>query len=283
MAVARAEGPVRHDDRVSDADEGRVEFARVTAKAAVGAARGWWDANAAEYLAEHGDFLGPADFVWCPEGLREQDAGLLGDVAGARVLEVGSGAAQCSRWLTGRGACVLAVDLSAGMLAAGRALDAQTGRHVPMVLADARALPLADDCVDVAFTAFGAIPFVADAGRVHAEVARVLRPGGTWVFAVTHPIRWAFPDDPEALTVFHSYFDRRAYVEHAGDGSVAYTEHHRTIGDHVAQVLGAGFVLDELVEPEWPAGLQRTWGGWGPVRGTLVPGTLIVRAHLPAT
>ena len=29
-----------------------------------------------------------------------------------------------------------------------------------------------------------------------AEAARVLRPGGRWVFSVTHPIRWAFPDDP---------------------------------------------------------------------------------------
>ena len=29
-----------------------------------GAARAWWDENATEYLAEHGDFLGPADFCW---------------------------------------------------------------------------------------------------------------------------------------------------------------------------------------------------------------------------
>ena len=28
------------------------------------------------------------------------------------------------------------------------------------------------------------------------EVARVLRPGGRWVFAVNHPMRWIFPDDP---------------------------------------------------------------------------------------
>ena len=38
---------------------------------------------------------------------------------------------------------------------------------------------------------------------VMREVARVLRPGGRWVFSVTHPMRWAFPDDPgpEGLTV----------------------------------------------------------------------------------
>ena len=42
--------------------------------------RRWWDAAAPAYLAEHGGDLGDADFLWCPEGLREADAHLLGDV-----------------------------------------------------------------------------------------------------------------------------------------------------------------------------------------------------------
>lgn len=241
------------------------------------AARGWWDANATEYLAEHGDFLGPDDFVWCPEGLREADARLLGDVRGATVLEVGAGAAQCSRWLTAAGARAVATDVSGGMLAAGAGYDARRGSRTPMVQADARHLPFADASFDVAFTAFGALPFVPDAGRVHAEVARVLRPGGRWVFAVTHPVRWAFPDDPGTggLTAARSYFDRRPYVEEAADGRVLYAEYHRTLGDHVRELTGAGLVLDDLVEPPWPAGHERVWGGWGPVRGALLPGTAV--------
>lgn len=242
-----------------------------------GAGRRWWDANATDYLDEHGEFLGPDDFCWCPEGLRESDAHLLGDVAARRVLEVGAGAAQCSRWLTAHGAHAVATDVSGGMLAGGRAIDARLGTATPVVQADARALPFADDTFDAAFTAFGAIPFVPDADRIHREVARVLRPGGRWVFAVTHPIRWAFPDDPTShgLTAIRSYFDRRPYVETDEDGTVAYAEHHRTLGDHVAELTDAGFVLQRLVEPAWPAGHDRVWGGWGPVRGALLPGTAI--------
>ena len=78
--------------------------------------RAWWDGDADAYQAEHGDFLGEVDFVWCPEGLREAEAGLLGDVRGARVLEIGCGAAACARWLATQGAQVVATDLSAGML-----------------------------------------------------------------------------------------------------------------------------------------------------------------------
>jgi SAM-dependent methyltransferase len=247
------------------------------------AGRGWWDANAAEYLGEHGDFLGDADFCWCPEGLREVDAHLLGDVVGRDVLEVGAGAGQCSRWLRGRGARSVATDISAGMLTAARALDAATGVVVPAVQADARALPFADASFDCAFTAFGALPFVPDPGRVHGEVARVLRPGGRWVFAVTHPLRWAFPDDPSerGLTANRSYFDHTPYVETDQAGRVDYAEYHRTLGDHVADVVAAGLVLERLVEPTWPAGHDRTWGGWGPVRGALLPGTAIFVTHRP--
>ena len=248
------------------------------------AARRWWDANAEEYLDEHGDFLGAADLLWCPEGVREADAHLLGDVRGARVLEVGAGAAQGTRWLrTVGGADAVATDVSAGMLAAARRLDAAVGTRTPLVQADARELPFGDASFDVVFTAFGALPFVPDTERVHREVARVLRPGGRWVFSVTHPIRWAFPDDPGTggLTATRSYFDRRPYVETAADGRVLYAEYHRTLADHVADVVGAGLVLDGLVEPEWPAGHDRVWGGWGPVRGARLPGTLVVRAHRP--
>jgi len=60
------------------------------------ASRAWWDADADDYLAEHGSDIGDVDFVWCPEGLREADACLLGPVAGRRVLEIGCGAAACA-------------------------------------------------------------------------------------------------------------------------------------------------------------------------------------------
>jgi len=252
------------------------------------AARGWWDAHAEEYLAEHGDVLGRADFVWCPEGLTEDEAHLLGDLDGdlrhARVLEVGAGAAQCSRWLTAHGVRAVATDVSAGMLRAGDAYDSVTGVRTARVQADARALPFDDGTFDLVFTAFGVIPFVPDAARVHAEVLRVLRPGGRWVFATTHPLRWAFPDDPgpAGLTATIPYFSRTPYVEWSSSGQVLYAEYHRTLADLVAEVVGAGLVLDGLVEPEWPEGRDLTWGGWGPVRGALLPGTLIVRAHRPA-
>lgn len=240
----------------------------------------WWDADADTYHAAHGAQLGDADFLWCPEDLREDDAHLLGppgDLAGRLILEVGCGSAPCSRWLAARGARVVAFDLSAGMLRHAREAAGRTGVPVPLIQADVCELPFADACFGDAFSAFGAIPFVADSAGAMREVARVLRPGGRFVFSVTHPMRWMFPDDPgpRGLTVIQSYFDHSPYVEVDGDGSPAYAEHHRTLGDRIRELHAAGFVLEDLMEPEWPEGFQGVWGQWSPERGALFPGTAI--------
>jgi SAM-dependent methyltransferase len=247
------------------------------------ASRRWWDADAADYLAEHGRDIGEADFVWCPEGLREDDARLLGEVSAARVLEVGAGSAPCSRWLLARGAWPVALDLSRSMLGHAAALGDATGLGVPLVQAGAERLPFRDGAFDLACSAFGAVPFVADPRRVMTEVARVLRPGGRWVFAVNHPMRWVFSDDPgpDGLTVRQSYFDRTPYVEVDASGAATYVEHHRTVGDRIRDVVAAGLVLEDLVEPEWPPGHERIWGQWSPLRGALFPGTAIFVCRRP--
>jgi SAM-dependent methyltransferase len=239
-----------------------------------------WDRLADDYQAEHGDFLGDIGFRWGPEGLDESKAGLLGPIGGRRLLEIGCGAAQCSRWALAQGADVVALDLSGRQLQHSRRIDADTGLSVPVIQADAVALPVADGSVDVAFSCYGALPFLADAEHAMREVHRVLRPGGRWVFSVAHPIRWAFPDDPgpAGLTATGSYFDRRAYVEQEA-GRAVYVEHHRTVGDWVRAVVGASMSVIDLVEPAWPTGHDRTWGGWSPLRGRHLPGTLIVVAE----
>jgi SAM-dependent methyltransferase len=244
--------------------------------------RRWWDADADDYHLEHGAQLGDADFLWCPENLRESDVHLLGDPHGRQILEIGCGSAPCSRYLAAHGAQVVAFDLSAGMLRHAIAGAVSTGIEVPLVQADVCQLPFRDGAFDIAFSAFGAIPFVADSAGAMREVARVLRPGGRWVFSVTHPMRWMFPDDPgpKGLTVIQSYFDRSPYVEVDADEVPAYVEHHRTLGDRIRELVGAGFVVEDLIEPPWPEDFEGVWGQWSPERGELFPGTSIFVCRL---
>lgn len=242
-----------------------------------------WDAYADEYQSTHGEFLGDAGFLWGPEGVREDTLGALGPVEGRDVLEIGCGAGQCSRWVLERGGRPIAIDVAMRQLQHSRRIDQEHGVVVPTVLATAADLPFADDSFDVVFSAFGALQFVADATTLVTDVARVLRPGGTFAFSVTHPTRWMFQDDPgeEGLVASQSYWDRTPYVEvDEVTGETRYVEHHRTIGDWVAAMAARGFVLTDLHEPEWPADHDRTWGGWSRTRGMLTPGSAIYVAHL---
>ena len=112
----------------------------------------------------------------------------------------------------------------------------------------------------------------------------MLRPGGRFAFSVTHPTRWMFPDDPgEGGPGRHqSYWDRTPYVE-VDDATGRVTlrrapPHPRRLGRPARRRRAS--VITDLLEPEWPEGHDRVWGGWGPERGALVPGTAIFSATL---
>ncbi len=256
---------------------GRATRRTAEAGETVRANQGWWDAAADAYQAEHGPFLGDARFIWGPEGLDEEWARLLGPVDGRRILEIGCGGGQCGRWLVTQGATAVGLELSGVQLAHSRRLDVHSGISLPVVQASASSLPFRSGSFDLVCSAYGALPFIADAGAALTEIARVLRPGGRAVFSVSHPVRWCFLDEPgeEGLYVVTSYFDRRAYVEEDPSGAAVYVEHHRTIVDWVRLIHAGGLRLVDLIEPEWVPGNEETWGGWSALRGDLIPGTAI--------
>ena len=257
------------------------------------AARLGWDADAARYQREHGDYLagpGEGDLVWCPEGWLESELALLGspaELAGRRVVDLGCGAGQAARWLARQvarapGGWVAGVDVSGEQLRHGQAWlrDMPAHPQVTLIQADAYDLPFAAASIEVIVSAFGVMAFVPDLAPVMVEAARVLAPGGHMTVSLPHPVRWMFPDDPvaaEGMTVSTSYFDRTPYVEVASDGTVLYAEYHHTLQDLVTACTAAGLVLRRVWEPQWRGDRGRTFGGWSAETVDLVPKTLIVR------
>ncbi len=98
-----------------------------------------------------------------------------------RVLEVGCGRGEFAERLAGAGIGVVAVDQSARMVELTRARGVDAG------LGDVQALPFADGEFDAAVANF-VLYHVRDIHRALAELARVLRPGGTLV-AATNGVR----------------------------------------------------------------------------------------------
>ena len=98
-------------------------------------------------------------------------------LAGRLVLDAGSGTGVAAEILLARGARIVATDLSLDMLA----WDARS--RPPCALADVRALPLADGCVDDAVAAF-VLNHLVDPQAGFAELVRVTRPGGAILVTV---------------------------------------------------------------------------------------------------
>src|SRR5699024_2215423 len=73
---------------------------------------------------------------------------------------------------------------------------------------------------------------------------------------------------------------RTPYVELSSAGQPVYAEHHRTMSDWVGLLVSAGFTIESVTEPEWPESNHTAWGGWSPLRGALMPGTVIFSTTL---
>ena len=101
----------------------------------------------------------------------------LGPRAGQRVADVGCGPGTYQSRIAARGARIIGIDYSAGMLRECRALASRHVHGVALVRADAQALPLADASCDLLLAA-SMLFHVPDRELALREMRRVLKPGG---------------------------------------------------------------------------------------------------------
>lgn len=96
--------------------------------------RRFWDGHADRYQRKHVDVLSTTQPKWGLWGIPEAELGILGDVAGLDVLELGCGAAQWGICLARAGARVTGIDLSEEQLRRRRpptSRRSRTGRSGP--------------------------------------------------------------------------------------------------------------------------------------------------------
>ncbi len=103
------------------------------------------------------------------------------DWQGKAVLDLGCAGGFMAEALDDRGATVTGIDPAAEAIAAARAHAARTGRAIQYDVGVGEDLPHADAAFD-AVVCVDVLEHVADLPRVLAEIARVLRPGGLFLF-----------------------------------------------------------------------------------------------------
>jgi len=201
------------------------------------------DADAVERWAE-------GAVTWGLFRIPEADLGLLGDLAGARVAELGAGTAYFSAWLARAGARPVALDLSGAQLRTARRCQEETGVRFPLIEADGEVLPLATGAFDLVVSEYGAGPW-CDPNRWLPEAARILRPGGRLVFLTNSVLAGlCVPADAGFAGEQLLRPQRDLFPIAWPEGGL---EHHPGHGDWIRLLRSAGFVVEALHELYPPA------------------------------
>lgn len=178
----------------------------------------------------------------------------IGDVTGKHICDLACGQGRVARHLADRGAHVVGIDLSAGLLAIARRYEEMNPRGIGYVQADAQYL---DEHVAglfdgvVCFLALMDIPHLAL--TLHS-VARVLKPGGWFVFAILHPCfhtsQSGESETPEGtVRTIGKYFVEgywRSPTRTGPPGKIG--AYHRTLSTYVNSLTDAGLQLVHVSE-----------------------------------
>ena len=179
-------------------------------------------------------------------------------IAGARrVLDVGTGEGQLARLAAKAGAGAVGVDPTWNQVT----VAAERAGGPAYLRSGAAGLPFADgsfDCV-VACLVF---EHIEDVDEAVAEVARVLEPGGRFLFFLNHPLLQT-PDsgwiDDQILDPPEQYWRIGAYLRE--DSTIEEVEKdvyipfiHRPLHRYVNALAANGLVLTRMEEPAPPPG-----------------------------
>jgi SAM-dependent methyltransferase len=222
------------------------EMADLGAGGDAAATRDLWTRVNADYGDRHARRAWSASSItWGIFNVPEDQLGVLGDVSGLDVIELGCGTAYFSAWLARRGARPVGVDITPAQLDSARRCQTHFGISFPLVAADAGAIPLQPAGFDLAISECG-VSLWCDPARWIPEAARLLRPGGRLIFHTLSTLvglclpAGGGPARPELQRP-----QRDAYRLRSPLGG---TEFHPSHSEWISVLRSAGFAIDSLHE-----------------------------------
>jgi ubiquinone/menaquinone biosynthesis C-methylase UbiE len=177
--------------------------------------------------------------------------GLLPELRGRTVLDLGCGFGWFCRWAREAGAQrVLGVDVSEKMLTEARARTADAA--ITYRCADLETLELPEACFDLAYSSL-VLHYIEDLTGLLARVRRALRPGASLVFSAEHPIvtaprqpRWTRGADGRKTWSIDGYGNEGRRVRDWLAKGVL--KQHRTLATYLNLLVRRGFTIVHVEE-----------------------------------
>lgn len=168
---------------------------------------------------------------------------LVGDVESKVILDLGCGTGAYTEWLLGRGATVVALDANEKMLSHARARNGNRATYHCANIEEPLSF-LADGSFDGILSAL-TVTYVRDQAALFAELRRVLRMGGWFVFSTEHPF-FSY-----GYFKVDNYFETKAVsCTWTGFGQeVLMPSYYHSLGTITEALAGNGFVIERMLEP----------------------------------
>ncbi len=210
-----------------------------------------WDKNADDWVERGRRAWKDPAITWGVWSIPESELGLLPELDGMDVVELGCGTGYVSSWLARRGARVFGLDNSGRQLQTARTFQREFNLHFPLVHANAERAPFRDASFDLAVSEYGAAIW-CDPNVWIPEAARLLRPGGRLMFLGNSYLSLlTFPEEdlPAGEQLLRPHFGMHRFQwEDPGD-QVSFGIPH---GEMIRLLHRSGFEVEDLVEIQAP-------------------------------
>ena len=179
-------------------------------------------------------------------------SGLLPDVAGLRVIDLGCGRGKLCRRIASTAAQVIGVDCSERMLALAESESSGFEKTLQYRRCFIEEFDAPDGSIDLVVSSM-ALHYVENIELVFGKIARWLSPRGVFIFSVEHPIftagprEWMAHSDCRKAWAVADYSQEGVRVVPWLGRNVL--KHHRTFATILNALLHHGFAVSRCVEP----------------------------------
>jgi ubiquinone/menaquinone biosynthesis C-methylase UbiE len=186
---------------------------------------------------------------------------LIGNVKGKKVLDLACGEGYNTRILASKGAKVTGIDHSVKLINLARMEERKEPLGIRYHLMSASRLRGMSDASFDLVTCFMALHDIANYEHAVAEVARVLKHGGRFIFSIMHPCFEDMVVNGVRISASERYFDK---VQHLIEWNMKRlrkpfktVSFHRSLTDYSLILAKSGFLISRLVEPRPTKGAMR--------------------------
>lgn len=208
-----------------------------------------WNKHAARYQQGVNFSFNGVDYG-IMNSLTESDLGLIGNVMGKKVLELGCGGANCGIALAKQGANVTCVDISEQQIEFAKENAEREKVDIKFIVSDIEEINLPEADYDIIIS-MAALGYIENIERAFTKIKNLLRDKGLFVASLPDAIsscitsRYLYNDPAETHSYFYTGPTKWKWED---DDNFEFVTYRHPISDYINMLTDMGFYIRKVYE-----------------------------------